>query len=228
MYPEDRVLVGVINRQVDLSHAQHDHWYRIPQGRATKGIHAEYLAFFLSRDFGPQNGGIHYYARRTGHELVRRRDLLPEEADHPRADALYYKIQLGELRPKVPPVLNPTHRAVAFIYTTWDRFVAATAIADLYSTADYFVDRVYYALRNAGVPAERYWEAEGVTDDGGAQLRIVCEQGEIIATTARSTEGRVHLPAELGPDAVQQVIADVRRRIAALGGLLTAPIPLEQ
>ena len=42
MYAEDRVLVGVINRKKDLDQARYHHWYRIPRGRAAKGIHAEY------------------------------------------------------------------------------------------------------------------------------------------------------------------------------------------
>ncbi len=227
MYPEDRVLVGVINRKRDLDHARHDHWYRIPQARMGRVIHAEYMAFFLSKDFGPQNGAIHYYARRTGHELVRRRDLLPDEATHRRADDLYYKVQLGELRPKVPPIANPTHRSIAFIYTTWDRFVSAEQICDLYSTADHFVDRVFFALQNAGIRSERLWEAEGISDDGGAQLRILCEHGEVIATTAVPAKGRLHLSGDLTAETIQQVIAEIRARIAAFGGPLTAPVPLE-
>lgn len=227
MYPEDRVLVGVINRKRDLDHARYDHWYRIPKGRAAKGINAEYLAFYLSRAFGEQNGAIHYYARRTGHELARRRDLLPEEATHSRANNLYYKIQMGDLREKTPPIGNPTRRAIAFIYTTWDRFVSAEQIRDLYSVADHFVDRIQFALRRSGIRPERMWEAERISDDGGAQLRIVCESGEVIATTAKSVEGRVHLPSNLDPEAIPQLIAEIRARIASLGGPLTAPTPLE-
>lgn len=232
MYAEDRVLVGVINRKKDLDQARFGHWYRIPHGRAAKGIHAEYMAFFLSRSFGSENGAIRFYARRTGHELTRRRDLLPDEPQHKRANNLYYKIQLGELREKVPPVLNPTRRPVVFIHTTWDRFMAAEQISDLYSTADHFVDRVYYALHNAGIPAERSWEAEQVTDDGGAQLKIQCQAGEIIASTGSQHQDRIHLVAEQGDAgaqaaAIQKLIGDIQQRITGLGGLLTAPIPLE-
>jgi len=129
VYPEDRVLVGVINRQRDFERAQVEHWYRVPVGQAPKGIHAEYIAFFFSRAFNELNGAIHFYARRTGVELVRRRDLLPEEASHPRAEALYHKIQFGELRRKDPPIVNSDRRGVAFIYTTWDRFSDARVLA---------------------------------------------------------------------------------------------------
>ena len=171
MYPEDRVLVGVINRKRDLDTALYEHWYRVPQDRVPQGIHAEYLAFFLSRAFKDLNGGVHFYARRTGVELVRRRDLLPDEADHPRADRVYFKLQLGELRRKEPPVLNPTKRAVSFIYTTWDRFEQARVIADLFSEADHFVDRVFHALERSGVRPERNWQANQARSDGGMQTR---------------------------------------------------------
>lgn len=228
MYPEDRVLVGVINRKRDLDYARFDHWYRIPQVRFPKGIHTEYLAFYLSRSFAEQNGSIAYYARRTGHELVRRRDLIPEQVNHRRANNLYYKVQLGELREKLPPVLNPTRRPVVFILTTWDRFVVAEAVKDLYSLADHFVDRVQFALQQGGLRPDRIWEAEQISDDGGAQLHIVCQEGEVIATTAaKPPEGRLHLPVEVEAQSIPELIAQIRVRVAALGGPLIASTPLE-
>ncbi len=142
MYPEDRVLVGVINCKRDFDLARRERWYRIPCDRAPRQIDAAYIAFYFSRSFKDQNGGIHYFARRLGHELARRRDLLPNEPDHPHAERLYYKIQLGEIEAKLPPILNPTKRPIAFIITTWDRFVAATTIEDLYSIDDRFAERV--------------------------------------------------------------------------------------
>jgi hypothetical protein len=161
VYPEDRVLVAVINRRQDLEFAQREHWYRVPAGRAPQGIYAEYVAFYLSRAFGECNGGIHYYARRTGMELVRRRDLLPGEPGHRRADEPYYKLQLGELRAKTPPIVNPTRRAVAFIYTTWDRFERARVLADLYDEAETFVDRAFHALERSQDDSDRKVAAGG-------------------------------------------------------------------
>ena len=228
MYPEDRVLVGVINRKRDLDKAQREHWYRMPYGQAPQGIHAEYIAFFLSRAFKELNGGIHYYARRTGIELVRRRDLLPEEPDHPHADALYHKLQLGELRRKDPPILNPTRRPVAFIYTTWDRFSQARVLADLYSEADTFVDRVFYALERKGVPLQRVWEAERASDDGGAQLRIECEDGTVIASTNPQNERVIPLPASDSSDAVRTSVEAILEAIRQHGGPLMIGVPIEQ
>lgn len=143
MYPDDRVLVSVIRRKRDLQLLTHERWYRVPRQQAKDGIYAEYVAFFLSgaaaKSFGAS--GIHYFARRRGVELVYRHQLLPNETAHPRADEIYYRISIESLLPKVPPILNSRRRVVAFIDTTWDRFVAAQDIADLYSRADTFVDR---------------------------------------------------------------------------------------
>src|SRR5690606_29399689 len=113
--PEDSVLVGVINRKRDLVYARDYHWYRIPQARMPRGVTADYLAFFLSRSFGDRNGAVHFYAERRGLELVRRRDLLPNEADNARADEVYYRVALSDLEPKTPPVVNTTKRTISFI-----------------------------------------------------------------------------------------------------------------
>lgn len=132
MSPEDIVLIGVINRRRDLEIARAQGWYRLPVARAPRWIAVDYVAFYLSRAFGELNSAVRYYARCTGHELWRRRDLLPDEADHPRAGELYYRLALAPLCLKQPPILNPTRRPLAFLYTTWERFNTATCLADLY------------------------------------------------------------------------------------------------
>lgn len=217
MYPEDRVLVAVINREHDLVIAQREHWYRVPVQQAPSGVHAEYIAFFLSRAFKEQNGGVHYYARRTGVELARRRDLLPDEASHPRADCLYHKLQFGELRRKEPPILNPTRRSIAFIFTTWDRFCAARILADLYSDADQFVDRVFHALQQAGLRPERTWEASRPAGASGAELRLPCADGAVVASTAPAGDALL-LTVGGSPDAVQTGVASVLEAVRARGG----------
>lgn len=193
-FPDDRVLVGTITRKKDLAYARDAGWYRIPQARLPRGVQVEYLAFFLnSRVSGQPGGGIGYYARQSGVELAYRRDLLPDEADHPHAGDVYYKIQLRDWKVKDPPVLNPTKRSISFIYTTWDRFVHAHEIKDLYSDADYFVDRIYHALRNDGYTMERSWDAERRYTGYGAQIRILCQQGPLIGSTEGPSDDDIFL-----------------------------------
>ncbi|MFP4323102.1 MAG: hypothetical protein ACLFTK_11670 [Anaerolineales bacterium] len=210
MHPEDRVLVGVIKRKKDFQMAQEQGWYRIPQGNASKGIHAEYIAFFFSRAFGEHNGAIHYYARRTGLELATRRDLLPDEPYHKHAEAIYHKLTFRELKAKVPPIRNEPQRRFSFIYTTWDRFIQAETINDLYSEADHFVDRVFYALHDAGYRPSRLWEAEGGYGAHAAQVRILCEDGEVVFSpedTPLATENDL-----------AQILERIKHDIQAKGG----------
>jgi hypothetical protein len=224
MFPEDRVLVGVIKRKRDLVYARDEHWYRIPQGRMPRGINAEYIALFLSGAvFKERRGGIHYFAESKGLELVYRRDLLPKEANHPRADDIYYKVQLGELIEKKPPVLNPTNRAVTFVYTTWDRFVHAQQISDLYSTADYYVDRIYHALRSSGLTPERAWQAEFRGGGRGSELRILCEKGTVVASTQQA-DGVVHLDNKQEDD---KILAAIKAEIARQDGPVFISLPVE-
>lgn len=224
MYPDDRVLVGVINRKRDLLIARDQHWYRIPQKAMPRGVYAEYLAFFLSGYaakglYGGQSG-IHLYAQRRGIELLYRRDLLPDEPHHKHADQAYYKVQLGDLVDKQPPITNDRRQTISFIYTTWDRFVRAKTISDLYSDADYFVDRIFHALRDARYRPERVWAAEGGAD-GPPQLRIICQSGFVVAST-QPIQDAIWLDASQTDDAL---LAKIIAAIASKGGPAYINIP---
>lgn len=151
MYPEDRVLVAYMPHPADLRLAQEEGWYRIPQKFAPKGLHAEYVAFYFGRHFGGQRWAVHYYGRNLGHELVRRIDLLPHEPDHPRAQELYYKVQLGPLVQRPQPIISLNWRRVLFLHTTWDRFTEAIDLHDLVVEGGDYVDRRFATLREEEV-----------------------------------------------------------------------------
>jgi hypothetical protein len=222
MLPEDSVLVGVINRRRDLVYARDQHWYRVPQERMPKGVTADYLAFFLSRNFGERNGSIPFYTERKGLELRYRRDLLPDEPDHKRASAVYYRVALGDFHEKKPPIVNNTKRTITFIYTTWDRFIHAETISDLYSDKDVYVDRLYYALHARGVNVTRTWDAERRTDDFAPGLRILCENGTNVIASAHPVNGTYYLDQSLTEDSI---LKEILARIDRNGGTATVSIP---
>lgn len=159
MYPEDRVLVAYVPEPSDFMRLQQQHWYRIPQSRAPKGLYAEYYAFYFGRRFGPEKWSIRYFAPRLGQELVQRRYLLPDEPDHPRADDLYYKIQFGPLQMLPQPIISLRWRRVTFVHTTWDRFQEAREIGDLFVEGGGYVDRKYNALKENPEQLEQYRHA---------------------------------------------------------------------
>jgi hypothetical protein len=134
IYPDDRVLVAIMNNPEDWRRVQEEHWYRIPVKHAPPVVpHVDWVAFFFTQAFGNDKWAIHYYSKVEGHELVTRKELFPAQPDHKRAGDWYYKLQLGPLHHKLPPITAGVWRRIAFIFTTGDRFEAAQEIKDLYA-----------------------------------------------------------------------------------------------
>lgn len=142
------VLVAVLNNEKDLRRAAEEGWYRIPQRRAPRRIGADYLAFYMTAGCG-QEGMAHsvtYYAPVRRYQLMARRELLPEESDHPRAEEYYYRIDIGPLQRLDRPVPAQSYRRLTFIHTTLDRLLNAGDVLDLFRQDDPF-ELLWGALR---------------------------------------------------------------------------------
>jgi hypothetical protein len=129
---EERVLVAVVTRQRDWERICTEHWYRIPVARAPKRLGAEYLAFYHTKGCGALRWSIAYYAPILAYRLVRRSELFPEEPDHPRANQLYYKVELGPLIALPRPIPSLKLRRITFIHTTLSRLLTARDVQDLW------------------------------------------------------------------------------------------------
>ena len=214
-HPSDRVLVAILKSRRDFQIARDEGWYRIPQRTAPLSTtEALVLAFYFPRVFEEEKWAIHWYAPIRGHELVRRRHLLPDEPDHPRAGDPYYKLQLGPLIRLEHPIRSLRWRRITFIETSWDRFVAAEEINDLYSSA---ADGLFVTLKEAGFWPEREFEVREEGAEYVVDLASPCRDGVVaIDVTGRATPpGALHRP-DLGR---------VRRVVRDLGG--EQPDPLE-
>jgi len=127
----DLVLVAVISSPKDMEIARLLGWYRIPLESAPKTIRVDWLAFYQTAAFGDERWSVRYLAPVRGHELVRRVELLHAEPDHPRAEAPYYKLQLGELRRLPRPIPADGWRRLTFLFTTGERLLSARRLKDL-------------------------------------------------------------------------------------------------
>jgi len=222
MNPEDRVLVAVMNRPKDFEIAQREGWYRLPERRATAGAYFEYIAFYFTAAFAGQKWAIHYYARRLGHELVTRRQLLPDEPDHPRSGDRYCKLQLGPLQRRDPPIVSLRWRRIAFIHTTWDRFEAAEEINDLFVESDEFVDRLYHALRDSGLSPERQYPIQEAGAEYVAALAVPCRDGVVTMDVAGGESGCATLlcfsPEAISGD-IEGCLVSIQQAIGHRGGM---------
>lgn len=133
-WPDDEtpVLVVVVTSAADLARAAAG-WYRVPVAHAPSRLGAEAVALYQTQRCGPQGGQVRWWAPLRRVHLARRRDLILDETSHPRADALYYRLDLDPLRALARPVPARRLRRAVFIPTTWGRLVAAADLADLFA-----------------------------------------------------------------------------------------------
>jgi hypothetical protein len=207
-HASDRVLVAIMNRQRDFEIARDEGWYRVPVKHAPpSATEAAVLAFYFTKAFGDDKWSIRWYGPVRGHELARRRDLFPRECEHPRADEVYYKLQLGPLMELEQPIPSLRWRRITFVETSWDRFTAAEEINDLYTSG---ADGLYVTLKDAGFWPEREIEIR----EGGAtytvDLAIPCQEGTVAIAVG---DGPAPPHALRSPD-----VEVVRRAVERLGG----------
>lgn len=141
------VLVAVMNNAEDLRRAASEGWYRIPQRRAPRRIGADFLAFYQTGAFGDEQAHhVTYFAPTRRYRLLTRREMLPAEGEHPRADEYYYRIDIGPLQRLERPVPATALRRVTFIHTTLERLLTAGDVRELFYAEDPF-DKLWSALR---------------------------------------------------------------------------------
>ncbi len=126
------VLVAIVPRLVDWQHIVNEGWYHIPLAKAPARIAVDRLAFYHPGCFSQTRHTISYYADVLGYSLCSRRELFPQQSDHPRADAPYYRLNLGPVEPLPWPVRAARLRRIAFIRTTWELLLQAEDITDLW------------------------------------------------------------------------------------------------
>ncbi len=200
----DRVLVGLMNKPRDFQLARDEGWYHIPVAHAPASTtDAAVLAFYFTTAFADERWGIHWYAEVRGHELVRRRDLFPDEATHPRADDRYYKLQIGPLIRRDPPIPSLRWRRVTFIESTWDRFTAAEEINDLYVSG---ADGLYVTLKESGFfPEMDYLIREG-DSEYRVDLAVPCREG-VVSIVLGDGPAPANTLRDADPDAVRAAVA---------------------
>ena len=179
MDADDVVLVALMNNPRDLEIVRTEHWYRIPAKHAPAQVtQARYVAFYLTKRFGDCRWTVREYAPVRGHELARRRDLFPDEIDHPRADEAYYQLQLGTLIELSRPIVSRSSRRILFIWTTGDKFSRAVEINDLLgrSATD---DALWNELKASGIVAERQITVRDKRSRYRVDYWIQCARGNL-------------------------------------------------
>lgn len=237
---EPRVLVAVMNDPRALEIARTEGWYRIPVRRAPPRVGADYIAFYQTAAFGPEERWkINYYAPIRRYRLVRRRDLLPKETDHPRADDEYHKIEIGPLESLPQPIPSRRLRRITFIPTTLKQLLNAEEINDLWLGGQ-VEEQLWASFKEQGIPAER---RVGMREDEtwvdfalycqNGRAAILCEgcdfgdldvvrESPAIADYELAAAGwtALRLKPDSSPEWTQKAMTEIWQIIEKLGGLV--------
>src|SRR5438105_2925507 len=109
-------LVALLNNRPDFERAKTEHWYRIPVQTAPDGVEQiQWIAFYLTQPFGREKWAVRHWARVKEIRRVRRVDLLPSQATHPRSKNWYHRIALGPLQTRAEPIFSRRRRRIVFI-----------------------------------------------------------------------------------------------------------------
>ena len=238
---EPRVLVAVMNDPRALGIARTQRWYRIPVRRAPPRVGADYLAFYQTAAFGPQERWrINYYAPIRRYRLVQRCELLPEEKDHPRAQDKYYKLEIGPLEPLPHPIPSRRLRRVTFIPTTLTRLLNASEINDLWLGGK-LEEELWASLKKENLAAERQVSVGEETENYRVDFALYCHDGRVAILCQDQDFGDIHVIREssaitdydlaaagwkilrLKPQSPenwpQQAVNEIRQLVQGLGGL---------
>jgi hypothetical protein len=217
----DLLLVAIMPEPRDFEIARLFGWYRIPEKKAPKTLLVDYLAFYQPASFGAQAHGIYWYAPLLGHELSTRRQLLQNEPNHPRADEAYFKLQIGALQKRIPPLLSARWRRLSFFYTIGAYFNTAQDLTDLL-VGNAERELLWQALRERGYHTEKAYSGESPALElsvlcalGNLQIHLIPEEQTIPVT---ETPYQLYLPQRRVREQPDACLLTIDEQIARLGG----------
>lgn len=174
---EKLVLVAVLKKQYDLNILLTEKWYRIPVANCPR-LRFEYIAFYQPAGFGADGKRIRYYAKISNYKIYKRKNLLPNEPNHPRADEYYLKFFITNIRQLASPIRNIIPRRISFGFTTLKQLKRAKNILQLYGVAptEQIIEK---NLKLAGIKAKPQHYVCSDKKCYRLDLTIFCKNGNI-------------------------------------------------
>jgi len=162
-------LIALMNNKRDFGIAQEQRWYRIPvkTKQVPKSVinkSLRHIAFYHTKEFGQDAYCIRWYSEVKNISVVKRKELLPEIPNDPKANDEYYKIQFDELRSRTVPIISHRPRRILFIPTTLWHFQRAKEINEVFYESQ-LEEEFWKSLRDEEIDAERQYlvDAEAQT-----------------------------------------------------------------
>jgi very-short-patch-repair endonuclease len=137
-----------------------------------------YLAFYQPKLFRAEGWAVNYYAPVLGVREVSRREPIPDEPGHPRAEERYHQLHLGDLRALPRPIVSRRGRRIVFIPTTWWKFQRAEEINDLFHESP-LEDTMWRGFKIERIEAERQVYVAEASVAYCLDFAIYCQNGHL-------------------------------------------------
>lgn len=241
----ETVLVSVLKDQRDLERLLTDHWYRIPVDFAPKRPF-RFIAFYQPAAFKQHGRQIAYYARVASRTRQLRRELLPDEPRHPRANQIYVKYTFARIERLARPVRNIIPRRVTFGFTALAKLQTAEHLLELFDVAP-IEQLVEAGLRRLDIPVINEYPIGFSSGRFRIDLAVRCRDGWLAIEcdnqashrTAAQKQKDAHKDTVLKHHGWRLVrlaesevlnqfdrsLARVQLAIASLGGVAAGPAP---
>ena len=186
MSKRGEVLVAIVNNIRDFDIVQNQNWYRIPVYSVKKWLKKRWpplwIAFYQTKVFGDEACSVSYYAQVQDIRIVRRGQLFPNDTPDKKSDHKYYQLILGQLQKLPKPILSQRWRRIVFIPTTWQKFINAIEINDLFDESP-LENRLWAELKRHNIPAERQQFIIVKQQNYALDFAIYCASGSINVET---------------------------------------------
>lgn len=182
MSKRGEVLVAIINNKLDFAVLREQLWYRIPVSSVEKWIKEKWspkwLAFYQTMAFGAEKHAVNYFAEVLEIREVRRWQLFPNEPHSEKSNRRYYQIFVRAIQTLPKPIYSRRYRRIIFIPTTWEKFINASEINDLFDESS-LEDKLWAEFKRYNIPAERQEYVIARKNDYALDFAVYCAKGNI-------------------------------------------------
>lgn len=142
------------------------------------------MAFFQGKVFGDEEAyKIRYFGEVERIDKVPRKELFHTTKRNAfKAEKMYYRIQLKDLKMRYQPIISHLPRRIVFLPTPLEKFEQAEQINDLFDVSP-LEDRLWSALKYVNILAERQWKIVVENKNYFLDFAVFCKQGKLAIET---------------------------------------------
>ncbi|NOK63796.1 MAG: DUF559 domain-containing protein [Chloroflexi bacterium AL-W] len=184
MSKRGEVLVAIINNKLDFAILHKQLWYRIPvrsvEKRMKRRWPPKWLVFYQTAPFGAEKHAVTYFGAVATIQQVHRWELFPDEPCNEQSNSMYYQLFIKSIQQLPKPIYSRRYRRIVFIATTWEKFINAIEINDLFDESS-LEDTLWAELKRHSIVAERQEFVIARNNHYALDFAVYCAKGILIS-----------------------------------------------